>query len=204
MIIENYLEMKTPMSIYYIIGIVVCVVIIGTVLYFIGKNLDERKRTTNIELPDLEEIEQQERIKRMERNKDDYDFKAQRINPSKIAISEDEDEDNGKYISKKATEFNVDEFEGLLAGTEHIPNVVGDISLPDLESASNAPKKPSKDDIVPPSINIPKKSESLTEQSGDNESNVDQDTSSEDATETEDKSDTQEQGIGSEFTLPEI
>lgn len=118
------------------IGIIVVIMLI--VGYFAYRAFRDRQTTTNIALPDLNEIEAKKLQKKMEAKREKFDFEAKDEVDFSNATTGDEEIDTSKYIQNENT--NVDAilggFDDIIDGKSRVitQNIVKDIELPDLDA----------------------------------------------------------------------
>lgn len=129
----------------YIAAAVFLIIIIAVVIVLV-KSVNERKKTTNIELPDLDKLEREKRKKRMEEAREEYDFKTVEINESEVVSVDDDDIDTSKYITSQTEETSVQEIEDILAGKSGIPTLVKEVNLPTLDDTVSVRDSQSKEE----------------------------------------------------------
>lgn len=167
-------------------GAAFLLIVILIVGFFVFKAIRERKESTNLELPNLDEMDKEERMKRMKENREEFSFGEElSISDSQLNEMTDEEIEAEQYLGEhKETSVNED-FGGLL-------NSNGEISRPTPKIIKN------KIDL--PNIEL-NELENSSLQSNDgiinNDTNIHQD---EVLQETEDKSDSKDDN----FSLPSI
>lgn len=129
------------------------ILIVG-VIVFVFIQINARRKSTNLELPDIDELEKDERIRKMEARRSSYTFEVgEELSADKIGTSDEDEVDPSLYIKKTAATSVVDDFGGLLGEDGSIkaptPNVVqNNISLPDIDDSSLTNEKQSVQDEI--------------------------------------------------------
>lgn len=133
-------------------------IMILIISFFVYKAIRERKNSTNLELPNLNEIDKEERLKRMEANREDFGFGEElQLSESQINDISDEEVQPEQYLGGHK-ETSVDEdFGGLLNSNGEItrptPKIIKNkIDLPDIgldsldDTSTEAPQQKTTDD----------------------------------------------------------
>lgn len=154
------------------------ILIIG-VIVFVFLQINARRKSTNLELPDIDELEKDERIRKMEARRSSYTFEVgEELSADKIGTSDEDEVDPSLYIKKTATTSVADDFGGLLGEDGSIkaptPNVVqNNISLPDIDDSSLTDKKKNVQDDIEVDEEIDNSNRSIAEQLADEASETD-------------------------------
>lgn len=140
-------------------GAAFVVILIIVVLYFVFTEVKNRKETSNIELPDINEIEQKERLLKMEENREQYGF-GEELEVDESSLSDLQVNVDGTNFIKTHGETSVlDDFGGLLSSdgklTKPTPKIGNKIDLPNIpvEAAEVTEEKVGEvdkvDEVVP-------------------------------------------------------
>lgn len=116
----------------YIVAALIIIIVLVIVIILI-RETQERRRSTNLELPDLEMLERKKRLKKMEESREEFDFKTMEINESDVVSVDDDEIDTSKYITSTSEETSIQDIEDILAGKSGIPNLVREVTLPKLD-----------------------------------------------------------------------
>lgn len=117
-------------------GAAFVVILIIVVLYFILTEVKNRKETSNIELPDINEIEQKERMLKMKENREEYGF-GEELEVDESSLSDLQvNIDEANFIKASGETSVLDDFGGLLSSdgklTKPTPKIGNKIDLPSI------------------------------------------------------------------------
>lgn len=127
------------MNNYFVIGAFVFIIIAICVIAFLAfKEFKHRKNTTNVELPSLTEIEDEQRKEELKQKREPYDFSVQGIPASVTQFTGEEEINTEEYIHNDNVPDVTKNFKYLLHPESEVPNFVGEkeIELPDLTKTS--------------------------------------------------------------------
>lgn len=126
-----------------IAGGVFFIIVAIVVAVFIYIQFKERLNSTNNTLPDIDELNKQERLKRMEANRDEYGYSASSddLSIEKIGTTDDTEIDVSKYLDNTHETSINDDFKGLINSKGEVgvavPTIIkAEIDLPDIVEAT--------------------------------------------------------------------